>query len=379
MYTLFLHTISVCVSELASRQELCIFRYAAFAAYFFILKGEKEMKQKLTALLLLLALAVGLVGCGAKKQETFVWEELPLAAKLPPLGTNVGHISYNSDDTLSIRDIPCTQAQWSEYVEKCRALGFTIEEEKKGTSFEAFNPEGYEVYTYISSGEEMSLRIEAPMEMGELQWPRSELAALIPAVPTDVGKLSTDRADRFFLYAANMDRDAFRAYVDQCAEAGFTVDYESYDDYYHAFNSDGCELRVEYTGFQIVTVELEAPDEDWKAESAAETAAPTEEPVVIEETPEPSAQPAAGVRAEFKEAMDSYEAFFDEYAAFMKSYDSSSASLDQLSKYFTMLSRYSEAMTALDELSEEDMSDAETLYYTEVMSRITAKLLEAAQ
>ena len=41
----------LCVNELASRQELCIFRYAAFAAYFFVLKGEKEMKKKLTALL----------------------------------------------------------------------------------------------------------------------------------------------------------------------------------------------------------------------------------------------------------------------------------------------------------------------------------------
>ncbi len=343
------------------------------------------MKKKLIALLLLLALAVGLAGCGAKKQEetkepeTFVWEELPLAAKLPPLDTNIGDVSVSNDSTLLIFDIGYTQLQWSGYVEKCREYGFTIDEEKTGTTFKAFNPEGYMIYTYIFSDGEMNLDFDAPMEMGELQWPRSELAALIPAVPTDVGKLSTDRADRFFLYAANMDRDAFRAYVDQCAEAGFTVDYESYDDYYHAFNSDGCELRVEYTGFQIVTVELEAPDEDWKAEGAAETAAPTEEPVVIEETPEPSAQPAAGVRAEFKEAMDSYEAFFDEYAAFMKSYDSSSASLDQLSKYFTMLSRYSEAMTALDELSEEDMSDAEMLYYTEAMSRITAKLLEAAQ
>lgn len=115
--------------------------------------------------------------------------------------------------------------------------------------------------------------------------------------------------------------------------------------------------------------------------NTAETEAPavqTEKPAKAEETPAPTAQAAAGVRAEFKAALDGYEAFFNEYAEFMKSYNSASASTGQLTQYLAMLSRYSEAMTALDELSEEDMNDAELIYYMEVMSRISAKLLEAA-
>ena len=86
------------------------------------------------------------------------------------------------------------------------------------------------------------------------------------------------------------------------------------------------------------------------------------------------------IDAEFKSAMDSYEAFFDEYVAFMKKYSQSNGTdMSLLNDYTTYLSKYADTMTKFEALKEADLSVAETSYYIEVQSRITKKLLEVTQ
>ena len=103
------------------------------------------------------------------------------------------------------------------------------------------------------------------------------------------------------------------------------------------------------------------------------TPAPTAEP-----TPEPETQ-KSGIRPEFKESMDAYEAFFDEYVSFMKSVDETDMNMDTMMKYYDFLSKYSEAMDALDAVDESELSEEEDRYYLEVMLRIEQKLLEAME
>lgn len=97
-----------------------------------------------------------------------------------------------------------------------------------------------------------------------------------------------------------------------------------------------------------------------------------------ESTTNNEASSADGIRPEFKEAMDSYETFFDEYVDFMKKYSDSSDTISLLTDYMSFMSRYVETMESLEKLGESDMSTAEAMYYAEVMTRINAKLLEAA-
>ncbi len=88
----------------------------------------------------------------------------------------------------------------------------------------------------------------------------------------------------------------------------------------------------------------------------------------------------ADISAEFKAAMDSYEAFFDEYVTFMKKYAKSNGTdMNLLNDYTTYMSKYADTMTKFEALKEADMSTAEAAYYIEVQSRITKKLLEVAQ
>lgn len=81
---------------------------------------------------------------------------------------------------------------------------------------------------------------------------------------------------------------------------------------------------------------------------------------------------------DFKALMDEYEAFFDEYIAFMENFDETSSDVQMMLDYTSMLTRYAQAMEALDEIDEEELTDEDVLYYTEVMLRIQRKLAEAS-
>lgn len=85
-----------------------------------------------------------------------------------------------------------------------------------------------------------------------------------------------------------------------------------------------------------------------------------------------------GMRPEFKEAIDSYEAFFDEYCEFMKKYNESPDDLTLLAQYAEYIAQYTDTMSKMEALDDGEMNDAETKYYIEVTSRINQKLLEIA-
>lgn len=87
-----------------------------------------------------------------------------------------------------------------------------------------------------------------------------------------------------------------------------------------------------------------------------------------------------GISPEFKNAMDSYEAFFDEYIAFMEKYSSSDNSdLSLLTDYADYMSKYTEVMEDFEAWDSKDMSTEETAYYIEVQTRINQKLLKIAE
>lgn len=93
----------------------------------------------------------------------------------------------------------------------------------------------------------------------------------------------------------------------------------------------------------------------------------------------PNSAPVSGIRPEFKEAMDSYEAFFDEYVSFMERYAKSDNPLSMFTEYANYMTKYAETMEALDQIDDESLSTEELAYYVEVQNRITQKLLNVAQ
>lgn len=112
---------------------------------------------------------------------------------------------------------------------------------------------------------------------------------------------------------------------------------------------------------------------------------PTPEPT--EPTPEPTQAPTEpeketesdlvdGMRPEFKEAMDSYEAFYDEYCEFMKAYSENPYDLTLLGQYAEIVEKATEVEEAFEEWDSDDLNSTELQYYMEVTARIAQKLAE---
>lgn len=84
------------------------------------------------------------------------------------------------------------------------------------------------------------------------------------------------------------------------------------------------------------------------------------------------------IRDDFKQAMDSYEAFFDEYVETMRLYKEDPTNAEVLAQHSDMLTREVTMLKEFDEWESEDMTTAETAYYLEVQSRIYDKLATVA-
>ena len=91
-----------------------------------------------------------------------------------------------------------------------------------------------------------------------------------------------------------------------------------------------------------------------------------------------TSESSSGMRPEFKEMMDSYEAFMDEYVDFMKHMSDDPTDLEVLSEYADIMMKYAEWGKKIEDLDESEMSDEEAAYYAEVTLRVSQKLLEVS-
>lgn len=84
---------------------------------------------------------------------------------------------------------------------------------------------------------------------------------------------------------------------------------------------------------------------------------------------------ADGLRADFKEAMDSYEAFMKEYCDFMEKYNADSSDVTLLADYASFMAKYADFAEKFSEWENEDLNDAELAYYIDVQARVEKMLL----
>lgn len=118
--------------------------------------------------------------------------------------------------------------------------------------------------------------------------------------------------------------------------------------------------------------EVEEKPQEEEIEVEVEQEVEVQEEVVEEETVSED-----DVRPEFRQSMESLEAFFDEYVEFMELYKEDSTSLSMLSRYAEFLTKYEEAMNKMDAIGEQDMTTAEEKLFIDTQLRIEKKLADA--
>ena len=78
-----------------------------------------------------------------------------------------------------------------------------------------------------------------------------------------------------------------------------------------------------------------------------------------------------------KAFLDSYEAFVEEYVLFMKKYMADPTNVSSMLKQYTeIMEKYNAFAEVIDKLDSAEMSEADALYYLEVTTRCTEKMLK---
>lgn len=215
----------------------------------------------------------------------------------------------------------------------------------------------------------------------EFTWPTSGLATLLPTPESTFGKVSIESSTSLYVYVGNTSEQQYDAYVEACREKGFTVDYTKGGDYFYASNAEGYDLSLSYNDEEsYMSIDLDAPQGESSSgsSSSASSSAGAEASAQSADVAVADDAPVNGIRPSFKEAMDSYEEFFNQYCDFMAKYNANPSSPTMIAEYAKFMAQYTETMGKLDAMGEEDMSDQELQYYTEVMSRINQKLAAVA-
>lgn len=311
-----------------------------------------------------------------EKTEKIKWNEMVLGAQLPEPAVNKGIIHSNSLETLYIEVKKDSDSQFANYIVACKEKGFTIDAKSTPYSYTAYNSDGYKL-SLSDYSKMFSIKLEKPMEMSEISWPASKAGNQLPVPESTVGKFSSEHDDDFFVYIGNTSKESYNNYVKACSEKGFTVDYDKGDDYYRAKNSEGWKVSIKYEGFNIMSIDIDKPS----SSSTDNTATAPAEPETEKATEENKANDTPlvnGMHKDFKEAMDSYEAFMNEYVEFLKKYQSNPNDAKLLADYAKYVSKYADMCDTFDKWESEDLNATEQAYYIDVQARVSKKLLEVS-
>lgn len=128
------------------------------------------------------------------------------------------------------------------------------------------------ISTFVSCGDKdhdtLSV-VSEEMVFSEISWPDNEFTNLIPTPKSKMGNISSDSSYGFFVYINDTTKEDYDAYVNECQNKGFTVDYNKGDDYFWADNEIGYRLQVRYKGDNIMFIRIEPPKDETEEVSSA--------------------------------------------------------------------------------------------------------------
>lgn len=189
------------------------------------------------------------------------WSDVILCDIIPEPESDTGRVGSNSDERLSLYISGTSSDQYKKYVNACIKKGFTVDSEKTGSSYNAYNQDGYQLHlSYIDTENEMDITVSAPEEFGKLVWSDSKIAKLIPAPKSTAGRIEKDDETRFNAYVAKTSLKDFKDYVNQCKDKGFNIQDGESDKSYSAKNREGYTLSVEYQGNNVIYININEPE-----------------------------------------------------------------------------------------------------------------------
>ena len=337
----------------------------------------KRGKKSGCLIVLVVAVVIAVIGgisqCagGGEKSERLEWPTTGLATMLPQPDSEWGEVYTNSDEELRVDVNEFSQSAFDAYVDQCKEKGFTVDADD-ALGYSAYSEEGYFLdLSYYESSEEMSISLDAPVEMGAITWPTIGAGSLVPAPASTTGKINSDSSTFFSATIGETGLADYGAYVDACIAAGFSVDYHKGEDSFYGDDAAGNHVSVQYKGANMMDITVNAADE---------TEAPAEEAPVDQSTeteaPATSGEPTeTGSTSDFRAMVDEYEAFMNSYCDFMEKYNSDSGNVASMAiDYASMMAQYGDWATKMDAVDESALSAEDSQYFLDAQTRINQRL-----
>lgn len=93
-----------------------------------------------------------------------------------------------------------------------------------------------------------------------INWPEGDLGKAIPKLEGSI-KSASDYSDSISITLKNISKSQFLNYIEECKNAGFTIEADEDNTSYTAFNEDGYKLEVSYWSNEDIQISVEAPME----------------------------------------------------------------------------------------------------------------------
>lgn len=224
--------------------------------------SQKEDKRKKTVRAILAAGIVIVILAGlvltvssVSKKEYLTLPESGAASKAVIPDNCYGKIEYNSDESAYITIYKFNENDFDSYISTLMNSGFNIDSEYYGSSYSAYNSEGYRINAYCYNNE-LNIDFSAPIKFVSLSWPSNGLGALIPVPDSNKLSLLNNSNEYLSCHVGDMDYAAFSSYCNSCVEAGFNLNYVLSDNYFYGDNSDFISLNISYEGFNTILINM---------------------------------------------------------------------------------------------------------------------------
>lgn len=384
-----------CISSFKSGKILAGILAAVMAGlliWVYLMKARivKENKKGLSMIVAIIALLLfipymGLRNIGSSNQNEKASKldisNAELITQFPMPDKLYGILKYDRKDLLEIELVDVEKDDFKNYINKCKENGYTIDIEETDNVYDAYNESGYNIRAVYSdytnkNKNNLNITLKSPEEMSEFEWPSNGLATKVPQPKSNYGKLSCDNSNSFIVHVGNTTKDDYNSYVKECENSGYTLEHSKGEKTYSAKNAEGYKISLMYLGGSRMEISVKTPETSTnQVETSKSETQKTEEQ---SKTNQNNSSNQSGIRQDFKDAMDSYEALIDEYISFMNKYSNSDGTdLSLLNDYSVYMQKYSKAVEEFNNWKSTDLNAEEQQYYIEVQTRTNEKLINA--
>ncbi|MBQ7957636.1 MAG: hypothetical protein IJ279_06315 [Clostridia bacterium] len=226
------------------------------------IKSAKTKRIKpwmlITGIVVLLAVVVSVVI--AILPSKYNWDEVILKSALPTPSSQYGDLHTNDADDLYLSVNRVTFSEYENYLNSCIEKGYAFVVESSGSSYTAFNKDGYELkldYNEYNESIDISLNVRVS---GTIKWSNSKLAALLPVPKANVGSIANDYTYGYEVYIGDITKVDFDTYISECEFKGFNLNIQKQENAFYSENALGYELVVEYYDCELMYISLNVPE-----------------------------------------------------------------------------------------------------------------------